>query len=226
MPTQQGPRGISFDFNLGARVLVPEGTWKVRLSDLDTGDILFETDTKGAFVNSAKRFYVRFGVEIWEGAERILHHEFTARDREVLIQFPVGTLGDTIGWLPYTIRFKAVHCCRPTIALAEKFIGLFADVYPDVTFLSHEQVKTDRFYATYSIGLFFDDISNVWLPTDFRHVGLHRTAGYILGIDPAEEAPRIAAPEGETRPLEAPCVCIAVQASTACKIRNKPYGWH
>jgi hypothetical protein len=37
----------------------------VRLRDLDTGNILFESENKGAFVNSAKRWYVRFRVEIW-----------------------------------------------------------------------------------------------------------------------------------------------------------------
>ena len=44
-------------------------------------------------------------------------------------------------------------------------------------------------YATYCLGLFFDDDANIWQPTDFRHVGLHRTAGYILGVDPTEERP-------------------------------------
>jgi autotransporter strand-loop-strand O-heptosyltransferase len=226
IPTQQGTRGITFDFNLGARVMVPEGDWRVRLSDLETGNILFETETKGAFVNSAKLFYVRFGIEVWEGAERIFHHEFDAKDREVLVQLPVGTLGDTLGWLPYAVRFKAVHGCRLTVALAERLIPLFAEAYPDVIFLSHEQVKVDRFYATYSIGLFFDDTANIWQPTNFRHVGLHRTAGYILGIDPTEEAPRIAIPDGDTRLLDRPYVCIAVQASTACKTWNNPFGWH
>ena len=45
-PTQQGPRGIRFDFNDGFRVTVPESDrpWKVRLSDLDTGAVLFEAE--------------------------------------------------------------------------------------------------------------------------------------------------------------------------------------
>ena len=48
----------------------------------------------------------------------------------------------------------------------------------------------DTAYATYCLGLFFDDTEFINQPTDFRHVGLHRTAGYILGVDPAEEPPR------------------------------------
>ena len=91
-PTQAGPHGIRFDFNLGARVVLPareEGSWRVRLRDLDTGNILFQSDVKGAIVSSAKRFYVRFGVEVWAlddagAATLVLSHEYDARDREVM----------------------------------------------------------------------------------------------------------------------------------------------
>jgi autotransporter strand-loop-strand O-heptosyltransferase len=224
-PTQQGPAGITFDFNLGARVLIPPGTFRVRLSDLDTGNTLFETTTQGAFVASSKRFYVRFGVEVWQGETRILHHEYDAADRPVLIQLPVGTLGDTVGWLPYAVRFQEVRRCRLTVAMAEKLIPLFADAYPHITFCTHEQVRPEAFYASYCVGLFFDDADNIWQPTDFRHVGLHRTAGYILGVDPDEARPRLAIPDGDTPPLDRPYVCIAVQASSACKTWNNPFGW-
>lgn len=223
-PTQQGPAGIRFDFNLGARVMIPPGEFRVRLSDLDTSNTLFETTTKGALVNSAKRFYVRFGIEVWEGETRILHHAFDAAGRSVLIQLPVGTLGDTIGWLPYAVRFQEAHGCMLSVAMAEKLIPLFAGAYPHITFLSHESVKPEQFYATYSVGLFFDDVENLWQPTDFRQVGLHRTAAYILGVDATEAPPRLVMPDAKP-PLDQPYVCIAVQASTACKTWNNPHGW-
>ena len=61
LPTQEGPFGIRFDFNLGARVAVPEGEpWRVRLRDLDTGNILFESNPGATFINSTKRYFVRF----------------------------------------------------------------------------------------------------------------------------------------------------------------------
>ena len=56
--------------------------------DLDTGNILYETNTGGSHINSSKRYFVRFGVEVWQGDERLLAHDFDATDREVLIQFP------------------------------------------------------------------------------------------------------------------------------------------
>jgi hypothetical protein len=57
LPTQQGPEGLRFDFNDGARVFCPQDEqhpWRIRLRDLDTGNVLFETEFAGGRVNSSK----------------------------------------------------------------------------------------------------------------------------------------------------------------------------
>jgi len=229
LPTQQGPEGLRFDFNDGCRVMVPETdkSWRVRLMDLDSGNVLFETsaDFAAGRVNSAKRYYVRFRVEVWLGDNQLLQHDYDARDREVAVLFPVGTLGDTMGWFPYAVKFQAQHGCRLTCAMAERLIPLFADAYPEISFVSHDDFEPSRYYATYRMGLFFDDKDCLNQPCDFRLVGLHRTAGYILGVDPTEVAPRLVIPE-DTRPIAEPYVCIAVQSTTQAKYWNNPFGWH
>ena len=225
-PTQQGPRGIRFDFNDGFRVTVPESDrpWKVRLSDLDTGIVLFETELRVGGIRSAKRYYARFRVEVSQQGESTFVHDYSAKDREVLVQFPVGTLGDPIGWLPYAVKFGERHSCKLTCALGENLIPIFRDAYPDIAFRAHEEVETERYYATYSIGLFFDDKQAISQPRDFRHVGLHRTAGHILGVDPTETKPRLSI-ENDTRPIVEPYVCISVQSTTQSKYWNNPEGW-
>ncbi|HWF01828.1 MAG TPA: autotransporter strand-loop-strand O-heptosyltransferase [Caulobacteraceae bacterium] len=232
-PTQAGPMGIRYDFNQGARILLPkradgEPAWKVRLSDRDSGNVLFESENRGAVVASSKRFYVRFRVEVWAGEELVLEHDHDCKDRDVLIQFPVGTLGDILAWFPYAEKFRQAHGCRLTCTLSKLIIPLLRDAYPEITFVTHEEMVEqklqDRFYATYSMGLFFDDKDCNWQPCDFRQVGLHRTAGYILGVDPTEVAPRITI-EDDTRPIPEPYVCIAVQSSSGCKMWNNPLGW-
>jgi autotransporter strand-loop-strand O-heptosyltransferase len=236
LPTQAGPAGIRFDFNLGARITLPNrttGKWGVRLRDLDTGNILFQSENEGAFVSSSKRYYIRFGIEVWEVDEAgtvipVLSHIYDARGRDVLIQFPVGTLGDILAWFPYAARFAAVHGCRLTCAMSGLIIQLLRAAYPTIRFVTHEELVEQKLaetvYATYCLGLFFDDKDNIWQPTDFRHVGLHRTAGYILGVDPTEEPPRLVLPD-ESRPIAEPYVSIAVQSSTQCKTWNNPDGW-
>ncbi len=236
-PTQLGAEGIRFDFNYGARVVLPArtaGKWRVRLRDLDTGNILFQSENQGAFVSSSKRYFVRFGLDVWSlddagAATLVLSHEYDARDREILIQFPIGTLGDILAWFPYAVRFGEVHGCRLTCAMSGVLTALLRDAYPAIRFVTHEELAAQKLaeaaYATYCLGLFFDDKDNIFQPTDFRHVGLHRTAGYILGVDPTEQAPRLVLPD-ESRPIAEPYVCIAVQSSTQCKHWNNPTGWH
>ena len=67
LPTQRGPKGLRFDFNDGCRVMLPEseGPWRVRLSDLDTGNILFQTELKAGRINSSKHYFIRFRLEVW-----------------------------------------------------------------------------------------------------------------------------------------------------------------
>ena len=226
LPTQEGPKGLRFDFNGGCRIHLPdvERPWRIQLSDLDTGNIIYQTEIKTGRINSSKRYFVRFRLEVWQQNELLIRHDYSAADREVLIQFPVGTLGDTMGWFPYAVKFKEQHRCRLTCGMAEKLIPLFQDAYPDITFLTHEEIKPERYYATYSMGLFFDDKECIHQPCDFRYVGLHRTAGYILGVDPQEAPPRIAIPD-DSRPIPDPYVCIAVQSTTQAKYWNNPGGW-
>ena len=227
VPTQSGGEGIRFDFNDGCRLTLPEGKWHVRLRDLDTGNILYETDIASGRINSTKRYFLRCRIEVWSSStpgEPVFRHDYSAKDREVLVQFPVGTIGDTVGWFPYAVKLQEQHGCRLSCAMAEKLIPLFRDAYPKIRFLSHEQVEAERYYATYNLGLFFDDDACVRQPCDFRLVGLHRTAGYILGVDPTEVPPEVVL-EDQRRPIEEPYVCVAVQSSSNSKSWNNPAGW-
>jgi autotransporter strand-loop-strand O-heptosyltransferase len=226
IPTRQGPRGLRFDFNEGARLTLPEAesAWEVRLSDLDTHNTLFETSLRAGFVNSTKRYFVRYRIEVRQDGEMVFAHDLDVRDQAVLIVFPVGTLGDTIGWFPYAARFQRVRGCRLTVGMAERLIPLFRDAYPEIAFLPHASVTAEQFYATYYAGLFFDDDEHVWQPSDFRLVGLHRTMGHILAVDPTEEPPALGVPD-EGRPIPEPYVVIATQSSTQAKCWTNPFGW-
>jgi len=224
LPTQAAASGVRFDFNDGCRVLLPQGKWRVRISDMDTANIVYETRIEAGRINSSKRYLVRFRLEVWADDELVLGHEYSAKGREVLIQFPIGTLGDTIGWFPYAVKFQQDHGCKLTCAMAERIAALFRAAYPEITFVTRQEVKPEQFYATYRLGLFFDDDVRVYQPCDFRLVGLHRTAGYILGVDPTEQAPRVHLPD-DSRPVKERYVCIATQSTTQCKYWNNPSGW-
>jgi autotransporter strand-loop-strand O-heptosyltransferase len=167
---------------------------------------------------------VPFEIQIRSGDTEVLRHRFDCSDQNVLIQFPVGTLGDLIAWFPYAVKFGEQHRCRLTCAMGAPVIALFKQLYPSITFVTPDEIQPDDYYATYNIGLYFDDEQNVRQPSDFRLVGLHRTAGYILGVDPDETPPHIDLPD-DTRPIPEKYVCIAAQSTTQCKYWNNPSGW-
>ena len=66
--------------------------------------------------------------------------------------FPVGTLGDTLGWFPYAVKFQQTHGCRLTCAMAERLIPLFADAYPDIRFVTHEDAGPEPLLRHLSAG--------------------------------------------------------------------------
>ncbi len=81
---------------------------------------------------------MRFGVEVEAldaagAAQGVLSHHYDARGRAVLIQFPVGTLGDPIAWFRYAVRFAERHGCHLTCALSPLLIPLFRDACPQVS---------------------------------------------------------------------------------------------
>ncbi|WP_254067555.1 autotransporter strand-loop-strand O-heptosyltransferase [Burkholderia sp. L27(2015)] len=226
IPTQEGPAGIRFDFNDGCRVMLPQGDgdWRVLLRDSATANPLFETQISAGVVASSKKYYVPFEIEVWSQGKEVFRHRLDLTNRDVLVHLPVGTLGDTLGWFPYVAKFERQHRCRLTCVMAEPLIPLFRDAYPSITLATPDAVDANNFYATYNIGLFFTDDANVRQPCDFRLVGLHRTAAYILGVDPQEERPEIVLPDS-SRPIPEKYVCIATQSTTQCKFWNNPSGW-
>jgi autotransporter strand-loop-strand O-heptosyltransferase len=237
VPTQIGPAGIRYDFNAGCRVFLPEresGSWRLQLTDMVSRNLIYRAETKGGTFGSLKQWFVPFRIEVWsldEGgaAELVFFHEYDSAHRHILIQFPVGTLGDVMAWFPYAARFaEKFPQAQVSCALSGLIIPVLEKAYPNLRLLTHEQVAKERVaekaYATYSLGLFFDDADCNRQPADFRLVGLHRTAAHILGVDPAEQAPHLVLPD-ESRPIAEPYVCIAVQSSSGCKYWTNPYGW-
>ena len=227
VPVLDAVEGIKFDFNEGIRIMLPQNgkTYRVKFSDIDTGIILYQADAApGSYITSVKKFYIRFRLEIFNkgGDQPIFTHDYDAKDREVMIQLPVGTIGDSVGWFSYVERFQQKHQCKLICVMTPWIADLVRDQYPDITFIAPSETMKYRTYACYYMGLFFrGNVDNQ--PIDFRYIGLHRTAGYILGLDPSDIPPRfnLSAP----RKIKEKYVCIAAQSSSQAKYWNNPFGW-
>lgn len=223
-PVCAGPEGILFDFNYGARVYLPEGKWHVNLLDDDSGNILFSCDSESGWVTSNKKYYVRFRIQVFRQGETqpVLDETLDMKDKPVVIFFPTGTLGDLLGWFHYAERFRQLHQCQLECVMGQEIIDLLSAQYPEITFSTKDVLRTEQPYASWYIGLFFKgDTSHQ--PVDFRKVGFHRNAGYILGVDPRECPPRLKL--DAERKIAEPYVCIAVQSTTQAKYWNNGHGW-
>ena len=106
--------------------------------------------------------------------------------------------------------------------MAKNLVELFAPQYPELALSAAPDVRTAAPYASYRIGLFFGGDQD-HQPFDFRQVGLARTAGYILGVDPQETPPRL--PPDPPREIAEPYVCIAVQSTNLAKTWRNGLGW-
>jgi autotransporter strand-loop-strand O-heptosyltransferase len=132
-----------------------------------------------------------------------------------------------VGWFSYAERFALQQRSKTTIAMREKFIPLFAPVYPGLNFARAAEIVPQDYYATYRVMLYFGDAAHDHQPFDYQLIGLHEAAAYLLGVDPSEQRPRLAMPDPdpEGRPIAGPYVCIATQSTGQYKYWNNPDGW-
>lgn len=219
---ETGILGMKLDFNYGARVMVPEGSYHVRFTDLDTSTILYDSDVSDSLVTSTKKYYINFLVEIWQGGRLIYTHKLDLKKKRVHIRFPVGTLGDMMAWFPYAEEFRKKHDCQMYCSMSEEIAGLFKPAYPEIEFIKPDAVPQDC-YATYYMGIFFPCDDRYHQPVDHRIVGLQKTIPYILGLDVVERRPILAATQQRT--VKEPYVCIAVQSTSHAKCWNNTAGW-
>ncbi|SIO40166.1 autotransporter strand-loop-strand O-heptosyltransferase [Paraburkholderia phenazinium] len=226
-PSCAGPYGIRYDFNYGCRVQVPAGDWRVRLTDIEADVVLFDEIVNDGTVNSLKKYFVRFRIEVLRGDECVFEHDYDAAGQQVYMRLPVGTLGDIIAWFPYVDEFRKKHRCKMLVSMGKDIWTLFAACYPELHYVAPEDESTLRpqCYASYFLGIFFPCDDRTHQPTDFRVSGLQKTIPFLLGLAPVERRPRIAI-EDPTRRITEPYVVIAAQSSSQCKYWNHPTGWY
>lgn len=234
IPTQEAVDGIKFDFNDGLRVYFPKNQKKYRciFKDAQTDIILYNNESvPGCLITSVKKYYLKFKLQIYQKDKYevpLFQHLIDLTNKQVFIQIPAGALGDSIAWFSYIERFKKKNNCNLTVMISKQMLQLFQQNYPDIKFVTFENAgqTQNTVYATYRLGLFFkNDINNQ--PYNFKDVGLHKTAGYILGLRTQQQLKDIPPRVNLTkeRIIKQKYVVIASHSSSQCKMWNNPSGW-
>ncbi len=220
---EAGVDGITFDFNYGARVQVPQGNYRVKLVDRDACLVVYDAPANGVIVTSNKKYFVNFRVEVFKDDKLIFEHNLDLKDKNVMIKFPVGILGDVLAWFPFVDEFRKKHGCNIFCALAPDLAEMFKMTYPEINFIDPDIVPED-IYASYYMGVFFPCEDRFHQPVDFRLIGLHHAAANILGLEQTETYIKLQ-PKDKTRKIKEPYVCIAAQSSSQAKYWNNGMGW-
>ncbi|GAB2908682.1 autotransporter strand-loop-strand O-heptosyltransferase [Paraburkholderia jirisanensis] len=232
-PVCDGPEGVRFDFNYGCRVQVPVDGWRVRMTDLDTHNIVFdETVEAGVPVSSRRKYFVRMLLQVFDGTRCVFEHPFDAARKPVLVRIASGALGDSLAWVPVIDAFRERHRCDLHVVLPRHLHPLFRAGYPGLSFFGEDELaaraaattEMPDFYATYHVGLFSPYDERDHQPTDPRISSMQDAAAYMLGVPPGERRPRLIL-DDDARRIAQPYVCIATQATAQCKYWNNPRGW-
>ena len=215
---ETGFPGLRLDFNFGLRLDVPEGNFRVKVSDFDSGQIFFDKNISGGRLLSIEQYFVRWQVEVFLDKQKIFSHVLNLEGQPVTIMVKYPVLGDTIAFLPYLREFKNYHRCKLSICLNDKFTEFVSKLYPDITQIDQVDFNT---YATYYPIMLQSPFP--FVPVDTRHMPINRVGGLLLGIDylPPKAVFKPTAPPVTDEPY----VCISVQASANRKAWLYPGGW-
>lgn len=231
-PRLAGPEGIRYDFNYGCRVLLPVAGWRVRMYDLDTQNLVFDAvPAAGEIAASRRKYFVRFRLEVLDGARLVFSHVFDAAQKHVWVTIGSGALGDAIAWVPAIDAFRQRHGCSVTVQMQPGLHALFEAGYPALRFVSEMPAISgaahddgEPIYATYRVGCFSPYADRDHQPTDPRMSSLQDFASYMLGVPAVERRTQVVVADC-SRAVAQPYVCIAAQASAQCKYWNHPDGW-
>lgn len=229
-PHMEAIDGVTFDFNLGVRLLAPETMPRrlhCRITDMESRSILHDNELQPkAYILGSKKFYMKYKIELFDelSHKRLWLHEMDLKDRDVLLQMPYeGAIGDSIAWFSFVERFQLQNKCKVHLVMPDRIRELVERQYPDIHFIKSDEARPMRPYAAYYIGLFFGGDQD-WQPYDFRHYSLASTVGNILDVkDMSDIPPRFDL--SKPRLIQERYVCLGTHGSSHTKCWNNPAGW-
>ena len=132
------------------------------------------------------------------------------KGKRVFISFESKSLGDSIAWIPYCLKFKEVYNCHVIVSTFRN--ELFKDVYPELEFVGRG-VTVPNLAAMVEIGWYWDDLKE---PVHPATIPLQQSASNILCLEYEEIQPRIAFTPKE-RPAVNEYICISTRSTAQCK---------
>ena len=155
-----------------------------------------------------------------ESGNIVFVDRYNPTGKKVYITLESKSLGDTMAWFPYIDEFRKKWNCEVTCSTFHN--NLFVDQYPNLEFVLPGTI-VHGVYATYRIGLFFDqgNIDYTRHKSDPTKLSLLEMATDILGLEYKEVRPMLRKPNVEKKRR----VGIGMHSTAQTKYWNNPNGW-
>ena len=187
----------------------------VEFINSDTNEVIHsEGINNNMWVNCNKKYFINWIIKV--NGEIV--DKFDVRNKRVLICLDSSSIGDTIAWAPYAIKFAKKNNCDVILSTHHNkwFKGL--EEYKDIKFI--EPGGSTPCYAQYNIGWYknndgkwLDDGSNLNV---CNLIPLQQTATDALGLEFNELNHGINLGKGK-KPFKGKYVVFGPQATAGCK---------
>jgi autotransporter strand-loop-strand O-heptosyltransferase len=204
VPRFSGPEGILYDFNYGCRVQVPVDGWRVRVIDLDSHTLAFDEPVEAnTVVTSRRKYFLRWGIEVLDGERPVFAYAYDARDKPIVVRLASSALGDSLAWVPIVEAFRERHQCELFLVTPLHLQALYRASYPDLHFVTEDDIRDNTFYATYFLALFSPYEDRDHQPTYPRVSSMQGAISYMLGLPCVEHRPNLVVADTQRRIKEA-----------------------
>ena len=168
-----------------------------------------------------KKYFEEYTCVVKDESDKIVFvDQYNPTGKVVYITLESRSLGDTMAWFPYMDEFRKKWNC--SVVCSTFHNNLFIDQYPDLEFVSPGTI-VQNVYATYRIGLFFDNegINYDKHRKNPTKLSLLEMATDILGLEYKEVRPKLRKSNIEKKKR----VGIGLHSTAQTKYWNNPTGW-
>jgi autotransporter strand-loop-strand O-heptosyltransferase len=192
---------------------ISDSNFKVQFLD-EKGSIAYENTIKAnSWVKLNRQYFTAWTAKVWQDGHLIYKNTLNLTNKRVFIVLDSKSLGDTIAWAGYALKFQEKHNCHVVMS---SFWNKILD-YPELELV--EPGATVNCYALYRIGWKWDENKE---PVRCNTIPLQQAATNILGLDYKEVKPKLK--DTYEIPRQPVYVAIATNSTMECKFWTRE-GW-
>lgn len=191
-----------------------EKIYIIEFINKETGEILHsDTIRNNMWVSCSKKYYIPWQIKI----NGIIQSELSLENQTVLLSMESKSLGDTLAWVPYSVKFAEKHKCNVVVSTFHNYLFEGHEPYKNIKFI--KPGESQNCVAVYRLGWFRKN--NKWEdfdrnPNQVNTIPLQQTATDILGLEFEELNYGIRNPEMKC-PHNKKYIVLGPQATSGCK---------